>query len=312
MKAKESSKSTKTMTIETRNLSYSYGKSGKTLDNVALCVPAGSIYGFLGPNGAGKTTTLKLLLGLLRKQEGEINILNLPLEKNRIAILRRTGSLIESPSLYSHLTAAENLLIYQKVYRCPKSRIEEVLAQVGLSSTAKKRTGKFSLGMKQRLGIAIALLHDPELLILDEPTNGLDPNGIIELRELLTKLNTDQKKTILISSHLLPEVEKIASYVGIINSGKMLFQGTLQELQMKQSHTSLTNIQTSDVIRTSEIIRRCNIPYTTTEAGVSIATPDKETLAGINQQLVSDNIKVYQIATTKNDLESIFINLLNN
>jgi ABC-type multidrug transport system ATPase subunit len=298
--------------IETRGLNYSYGRNIRTLENVSIQVPAGSIYGFLGPNGAGKTTTLKLILGLLRKQEGEIDVLNLPIGENRIGILRRTGTLIESPSLYSHLTATENLLIYQKIYRCPKSRIEEVLAQVGLPSTGKKRAGKFSLGMKQRLGIAIALLHDPELLILDEPTNGLDPNGIIELRELLAKLSTVQKKTIVISSHLLPEVEKIATYVGIINKGKMLFQGTLQDLQLKQSHTSITTIHTNSVTRASEIVRYYNIPYSATGEHINIATSDREILASINQQLVSNDIKVYQIETGKNNLESIFINLVNN
>lgn len=170
-------------------------------------VPKGSIYGFLGPNGAGKTTTLRLILGLLKRQTGSINVFNVPFDENRIEILNQTGSLIESPSLYSHLTAYENLNVLRKIYQCPESRINDVLELVGLSNTGKKKSGLFSLGMKQRLGIAIALLNNPALLILDEPTNGLDPNGILEIRELLKRINAESGITIVISSHLLSEIE---------------------------------------------------------------------------------------------------------
>jgi ABC-type multidrug transport system ATPase subunit len=173
--------------IETKDLSYKFSENETVLDKINLCVPEGSIYGFLGPNGAGKTTTLRLVLGLLKKQIGFISIFNKAFDEHRIEILQNTGSLIESPSIYAHLTAAENLNLLQKVYQCPKERINEVLEIVGLLHTGKKKAGKFSLGMKQRLSIAIALLHNPSLLILDEPTNGLDPNGILEVRELLKK-----------------------------------------------------------------------------------------------------------------------------
>jgi ABC-2 type transport system ATP-binding protein len=194
--------------IKTTGLNYYFSKAAQTLFDINLDVKEGSIYGFLGPNGAGKTTTLRLLLGLLRKQEGSIEIFGKSFEQHSIEILRNVGSLIEQPSLYAHLTAKENLEIYRKVYGCSSNRINEVLEMVGLAYTKNKKTKQFSLGMKQRLSIALALLPQPKLLILDEPTNGLDPNGIIETRELIKRLNTEFGTTILVSSHILAEVEK--------------------------------------------------------------------------------------------------------
>jgi ABC-type multidrug transport system ATPase subunit len=217
------------LAIETHGLTHRF-RSDTVLRDLALAVPQGSIYGFLGPNGAGKTTTLKLLLGLLRRQQGSIQLFGLPLERNRVEILRRIGSSIESPSLYAHLTAWENLAIWRAAFGCSAERIPEVLRLTGLSDTGKKRAGQFSLGMKQRLGIAIALLHQPSLLILDEPTNGLDPHGIAEIRELLLRLNREQGTTIVISSHLLPEVERLITHAAILYRGELRFQGASSEL----------------------------------------------------------------------------------
>jgi|GEM_PF-5387223 len=195
-------------TIEAIGLTHHFSKEIPVLENIEMRVREGSIYGFLGPNGAGKTTTLRLMLGLLRKQGGEISIFGKPFEKHRTELLSNIGSLIESPTVYGHLTATENLTVWQKAYRCPKNRIPEALRLVGLHGTGIKKAHQFSLGMKQRLGIAAALLHQPSLLVLDEPTNGLDPGGIIEIREMLRNLNREEGVTILISSHLLPEIEK--------------------------------------------------------------------------------------------------------
>lgn len=217
-------------TIEIKDLTYRYSKEETILNNISLQVPEGCIYGFLGPNGAGKTTTLRLILGLLKKQKGSIRLFNQSFDDHRIEILKRTGSLIESPSLYAHLTALENLTVLQKIYQCPTTRIKEVLDLVGLSNTGRKKAGKFSLGMKQRLSIAMALLPAPSLLILDEPTNGLDPGGIVEIRELLKKLNKQHQLTIVISSHLLSEIEKLVTHTGIIHRGRMVFQGPLEKL----------------------------------------------------------------------------------
>ncbi len=298
--------------IETNNLTYRFSEKEIVLNTINLKIPQGSIFGFLGPNGAGKTTTLKLILGLLKKQEGTISVFNKPFEENRIEILKNIGSLIEAPSLYAHLTAEENLKIWQKIYQCAPNRINEVLNIVGLSHTGNKKTGQFSLGMKQRLSIAIALLHNPTLLILDEPTNGLDPSGILEIRELLTKINTEQKITIVISSHLLAEIEKMVTHIGIINKGSILFQGTLDELHVMQTQTSYISFETDNAIKTSEIIASNNLTSTLSNNQVIIPNTDKKIIATINSQLVSNNIAVYQITTIKNDLESIFIDLTKN
>ena len=220
-----------TYILETTGLSHQFSPRQPVLDQVGLRVPKGSIYGFLGPNGAGKTTTLRLVLGLLKKQKGQIFFFGRPFETHRISTLQKVGSLIENPSVYGHLTAEENIRVFQKVYRCPPERIGVVLRETGLADTGRKKAGQFSLGMKQRLGIAIALLNDPDLLILDEPTNGLDPAGIIAMRELLTSLNRGKGTTILISSHLLSEIDKLVTHAGIINKGSLVFQGTMTDLK---------------------------------------------------------------------------------
>jgi lantibiotic transport system ATP-binding protein len=295
--------------IETKNLTHKFSADETVLNKINLQVPESSIYGFLGPNGAGKTTTLRLILGLLKKQEGTIEIFNKKLETNRVEILSKTGSLIESPSLYGHLTATENLAILQKIYKCPKSRIKEVLQIVGLAETGKKKAGKFSLGMKQRLSIAMALLPNPALLILDEPTNGLDPNGILEVRELLKRLNVEQKITVLVSSHLLSEVEKLVTHLGIINKGNVLFQGTLEELHQKQNQSSFISFSTNNVDKTLEIMMANNLTATKANGTVMIAAAEKELIAKINAQLVNSHVEVYQISMIKNDLESIFMDL---
>ena len=296
--------------IETNNLTHRFSEKEIVLNDIAIQVPEGSIYGFLGPNGAGKTTTLKLILGLLKKQQGTISVFGKPFNENRIEILKNIGSLIEAPSLYAHLTARENLLIWQKVYQCPKERINEVLQIVGLENTGKKKAGKFSLGMKQRLSIAVALLHKPSLLILDEPTNGLDPSGIIEMRQLLIKINQEEKVTIVISSHLLMEIEKLVTHIGIINKGSILFQGTLEELHLKQS--SYVVFETNNLERTTELMNKHNLSPITLNGQVSLATTDKAIISKINAELVNHNIEVYEISIAKNDLESIFIDLTKN
>lgn len=295
--------------IETSNLTYHFTQGDPVVNTLNLQVPYGSIYGFLGQNGAGKTTTLRLLLGLLKKQEGSISVFNAPFEKNRVATLAQIGSLIESPSFYAHLSATDNLRILQKVYQCPKERITEVLEIVGLQNVKNKKVNQFSLGMKQRLSIAIAILHNPKLLILDEPTNGLDPNGIIEIRELIRRINTEFGITVVISSHLLAEVEKLVTHVGIINKGSLLFQGTLKDLNDKQAHTTSINIITDNNSKATDILVATNIQVSFKGDAISIAKVDNPTTAAVIKQLVDNNISIYEVATTKNDLESIFMHL---
>jgi lantibiotic transport system ATP-binding protein len=300
-----------TAIIKTTQLNFSFARGMKTLVDVNLEVPSGSIYGFLGPNGAGKTTTLRLLLGLLRKQEGKIELFGKEFAPNRMEILRRLGSLIEQPSLYLHLTAKENLDIYRLIYRCDKNRVNEVLSIVGLENTGRKRAKQFSLGMKQRLSIAIALLHQPELLILDEPTNGLDPNGIVEVRELLKKLNKEHNTTVIVSSHILNEVERMATHVGIIHKGKMLFQGLLHELQhLKTKQTSL-EIETSDNGRALQLLQESFAP-TQSENKILLPFQNKEQVAAINRLLVQGGIDVYLLHPQQTDLEQLFMDITSN
>ena len=232
--------------IITSGLSYCYSNDVMALAGINLQVQRGSIYGFVGPDGSGKTTMLRLLLGLLPVQQGSIRLFGQSLHKNRTVILKRVGSLIEAPSLYGHLTATENLEVYRGVYDAPKKRVGELLKLAGLQDMGRKVVKKFSLSMKQRLAIALALLPKPELLVLDEPTNGLDPQGSIEVRELIRKLNKIQGMTILISSSMLAEVETIVSHVGVINGGQLVFQGTLQQLQLLQEKQSIIRLQTSN------------------------------------------------------------------
>jgi lantibiotic transport system ATP-binding protein len=295
--------------IETKDVNYYFKKNEAVLNSISLHVKKGSIYGFLGPNGAGKTTTLRLILGLLKKQKGEVLLFGKPIEQNRVELLRGVGSLIESPSIYGQLTAEENLLVWQKVYQCPKTRIPETLQLVGLGHTGQKKAGQFSLGMKQRLAIAIALLHSPQLLILDEPTNGLDPSGIVEIRELFKSLNRERGITILISSHLLTEIEKMVTDVGIIHRGNMLFEGSLDALKQRQYAASSIVIETNRSQDTMAIIAAQHPVTHIKEGKVVLPNLPKTVIAAINQQLVAQGIEVYSLQTVEDDLEHIFMNL---
>lgn len=228
--------------IRTQNLSKRYGES-LIVKSINLSVMEKTIYGFCGPNGAGKSTTLKMLLGLVRPTEGEISLFGREMTaKNRIEILRETGSLIESPSYYAHLTGRENLEILQGLLRVPKENVDRVLKIVRLDGQGKKKVSNYSLGMKQRLGLAGALLNFPKLLILDEPTNGLDPAGIQEMRELIRSLPEKYGMTVIISSHLLSEIDQIVDDIGIIANGKLKYQGSLERLHEHDKTKTLEEI----------------------------------------------------------------------
>jgi lantibiotic transport system ATP-binding protein len=296
-----------TQIIKTKSLSYAYKKEQKTLSGIELNVERGSVYGFLGPNGSGKTTTLRLLLGLLPIQEGSIELFGDSLSNNRIHALKRIGSLIESPSLYGHLTARENLQVYRNIYSASNDRIDEVLNIVGLEDTGSKLAKKFSLGMKQRLSIALALLPKPELLILDEPSNGLDPAGIIELRNLVKKLNKVHGMTIVISSHMLSEIEKIVTHLGIISDGKMLFQGSMEQLQAMQQGQSLLQIKTSDNDSAFRLLHQYGPERTWRE--LLVPYQSGEDVAAINRILTANHIDVYLLKPKENTLEQLFIEL---
>ncbi len=220
----------KDLILKTENLNKSF-KGQKIVDNVALEVQRNTVYGLLGPNGAGKSTTLKMMTGMLRPDAGNIIFNGHTWTRND---LQDIGVLIETPPLYDNLTATENLQVRTIALGLPQSRIEEVLKIVDLTNTGKKRAGQFSLGMKQRLGIAIALLNKPKLLILDEPTNGLDPIGIQELRQLIRSF-PEQGITVILSSHILSEVEQVVDDIGIIADGKLGYQGPAPQGQELES-----------------------------------------------------------------------------
>jgi ABC-type multidrug transport system ATPase subunit len=298
------------MVIDTAGLTFNFGKQ-TVVKSLSLKVPEGSIYGFLGPNGAGKTTTIKLLLNLLKTQEGSIRIFEKELQSNRIEILSQIGSLIEQPAIYLHLSGKENLLNRALLLQIPEKRVDEMLDLVHLTNAAHKKAGQYSLGMKQRLGIALALLSDPKLLILDEPTNGLDPNGIIEVRELLLRLVNHHQKTVFISSHLLAEVERMATHVGIINFGELLFQGSIDELQtLNQPQVQIEAENTVDV---ANFLNKNDFTVTEVdEHHIYLPFTSKQNIAEINTLLNSNGYAIYSINKQQKDLEKLFLAITQN
>ncbi|MGZ3929659.1 MAG: ABC transporter ATP-binding protein [Mucilaginibacter sp.] len=295
------------MVIDTQGLSFHFG-SQQVVKSLSLQVPEGSIYGFLGPNGAGKTTTIKLLLNLLKTEEGSIRIFDKDLQSNRIAILAQIGSLIEQPAIYLHLTGKENLMNRALLLEVPESRVDEMLALVHLKDAANKKAGKYSLGMKQRLGIALALLPDPKLLILDEPTNGLDPNGIIEVRELLIKLVTKHNKTVFVSSHLLAEVERMATHVGIIDHGELLFQGSIKDLE--DISQPRIQVEVNNTVDAANLLKKQGFTVTDiSDDNLSVPFTSKTQMAEINTLLNRNNYQVFSIHKVHKDLEKLFLDI---
>lgn len=295
------------MVIETQGLTFNFGNQ-TVVKSLSLQVPEGSIYGFLGPNGAGKTTTIKLLLNLLQTQQGDIKIFGLDFKHNRTEILSQIGSLIEQPAIYAHLTGKENLLNRAILLQIPESRVDEMLALVKLTNAAGKKAGNYSLGMKQRLGIALAMLSDPKLLMLDEPTNGLDPNGIIEIRELLIRLVNQHKKTVFISSHLLAEIERMATHVGIINFGEMVFQGEIKDLQAISQ--PMVHIETENTVDAANLLNKSGYPVIEVKDDhLTVAYKSKEKSAELNALLNQNGYPVYSIHKVQKDLEKLFLDI---
>ena len=248
--------------IETRGLTRCFG-SQLAVDGLNLLVPAAGVYGFLGPNGAGKTTAIRMLLGLIRPDAGEVRLFDQALNGNHLSVMRRVGALVEAPSLYPHLTGRENLEVTRRLLGSDRNLVGLALATVKLTKDADRRVREYSLGMRQRLGLALALLNKPELLILDEPTNGLDPAGIHEMRDLIRRFPEEFGVTVFLSSHLLGEVEQIATHIGIINEGHLLFQGTLSELQSKQQMLLTVGVKQIDeatefLASTGWTVERCD------------------------------------------------------
>ncbi|MCG0050787.1 ABC transporter ATP-binding protein (plasmid) [Priestia aryabhattai] len=292
--------------ILTKNLSKKY-KRNMSVDGVNLKINKGEIFGFLGPNGAGKTTTIRMLLGLIKPTKGEIELFGQDFTKNRTKILQRIGSLVESPSYYGNLTGFENLEAVRRLRGLSEKRVTEVLEVVRLNKVANRLVKEYSLGMKQRLGIAAALLSEPELLILDEPTNGLDPAGIQEIRELIKELPHQNGMTVLVSSHLLSEIDQMATQVGIITEGKMIFQDSIEVLRKKRQ--PLLKIAVNNTLEASNILKDKGIIPTIHKESLWVSQTDPEFVSEINSTLVHSGLSVYRLEEVKRTLEDIFLDL---
>ena len=295
--------------IETNNLSKNYGLQ-KAVNRINVTVRPGEIYGFLGRNGAGKTTTIRMLLGLIKSTEGEINIFGKKLSKNKREILKRIGSTIEFSGFYSNLSAVDNLKINAALLGVQKKNaIEKVLKTVGLYKERNKKVGKYSLGMKQRLGIARAILHDPELLILDEPTNGLDPVGIKEVRNLIKNLAEKKDITIFMSSHILSEVQQLATTIGVIHEGTLLEEINFSELQKKNRKYLEFNVD--DEGKTALLLEnKFDINDYEVHPEKTIRVYSHHDLVGdINKVLVENDVEVTGIKMSEDNLEDYFVKL---
>ncbi|OXM14846.1 bacitracin ABC transporter ATP-binding protein [Paenibacillus herberti] len=292
--------------LETNGLTKKLG--GKAVVNgVDLQLGEGDIYGFLGPNGAGKTTTIRMLLGLARPTRGTVKVFGQNLAEHRLNILRQVGSLVEYPSYYGHLTGRENLEIIRRLLDVPKERIAEVLSIVRLEKDANRAARGYSLGMKQRLGIAAALLGHPRLLILDEPTNGLDPAGIQEIRELIKSLPTERGVTIMLSSHLLSEVEQMATRVGIITAGKLVYQDSIERL--KQRTAGRIRLNVSEPEAAWKRLLEQGYEAQRDERGVTISGENDREVAAIVTELVRERHLVYRVEEESSSLESVFLEM---
>lgn len=296
--------------IKTTNVTKAYGTQ-KAVDNLQMNVKQGQIYGFLGQNGAGKTTTIRMLLGLIKPTQGQIEIFGENLFKKQKEILRRMGSIVEFSGFYENLTARENLSINAKLMGIHKrNAMEEVLEIVGLHNETKKLVGKYSLGMKQRLGIARAILHHPELLLLDEPTNGLDPIGIKEIRRLIKSLAQERNITILISSHILSEVEQLADQIGIIHEGKLLEEISFEELRQR-SRKYLEFQVSNDNKATMLMENHFHIfDYEVHEEGIIRVYSHFGQQGKLNKMFVQNDIEVERITMSEDKLEDYFTKLI--
>ena len=293
--------------IQTHDLCKQYGNALR-VSHLNLNVPEGSIYGFLGPNGAGKSTTLKMILGLVRPTAGSIRVLGKDMDSgNRLSVLRQVGSLIESPSYYGHLTGEENLRIVQTLRGIPEKNIREVLQIVRLDGQREKKVAHYSLGMKQRLGFAAALLGYPKLLILDEPTNGLDPAGIQEMRELICDLPGRFGMTVVVSSHLLSEIDQMANHVAIIREGELVFQDSLEALHGRSRHHLALRTTNNTVARS--LLAEQSVPCEAENGYLILPIPSDEVAAKLTRFLADSRLGVVRLEERQKSLEDIFLDL---
>ena len=288
--------------LKIENLNTSYGKN-LVLKDINLEIKEGSIFGLIGPNGAGKSTLMKSILGLVKKDSGKITLYGKEVnEKNQKETNKNLGSLIEAPSFYDHLTAYDNLDLICDMKNINKDKIDKTLRDVGLIKSKDKKVREFSLGMKQRMGIAIALIGNPKFLILDEPINGLDPYGIEEIRDLFKSIVKNSNTSILISSHILDEIEKISTHIGIIKNGSLTYSGSLEEY--RELHPPVIVLKTSDNIKASKILALSQ--ENIIDDYLVLGNKSKEEVAKIIKTLVKD-LDIYRVEKRKESLEKLFI-----
>jgi ABC-2 type transport system ATP-binding protein len=292
--------------VRIRDVWKSYGTT-TAVCGLNLTVPPQSVYGFLGPNGAGKSTTIRMLLGLQRPGRGAISLFGRPLETERVALLKRIGSLVESPSLYLHLTGRENLEVHRRMLGVPKRAIDEALDTVDLTPVASRLVRNYSSGMKQRLGLAQALLGNPELLLLDEPTNGLDPAGIHEVRALVRDLPGRCGVTVFLSSHLLAEVEQIATHLAIVSEGRLKFEGSPETLRMRSRQIIVLQVDRPE--RAQALLSGIGCASTREGDRILIEPDCRFEPAHINAMLVQAGIGVSHLAARHLTLEELFLEL---
>jgi ABC-type multidrug transport system ATPase subunit len=297
--------------IKVENISKNFGAL-KAVDNLSFEVEAGQVFGFLGQNGSGKSTTIRMLLSLIHPSSGSIELFGKSIQKNRASILEQVGAIIERPDLYPYLTATEHLQLFAKVrkQKVAAINITKTLEQVGLSHRSQDKVQTFSLGMKQRLGIAIALVHNPSLIILDEPTNGLDPQGIADIRSLIQYLAKEEGKTVFVSSHLLSEIEQVANQILIIHQGKKMVEGVTKELLDPEKR--IVQIKTIDDVKALSIIVAGGFSQylLSRKEGIFLKLPTTA-IPMLNESLVQSGIAVLGIET-KNSLEDYFLQITSN
>ena len=297
------------LAVSTQGLVKAYG-GFKAVDGLNLRVPAGGVYGLLGPNGAGKSTTMKLLLGLTKPTAGSMWLLGQQVGKKTTIQPGRVGSMIEGPSFYPGLSGLDNCRMVADYLDLPVSAASEVLTKVGLRGYEKRKAGAYSLGMKQRLGIAMALISHPELLLLDEPTNGLDAEAVVEVRRMIMDLAASEGVTVIISSHILSEIEKMAPVVGIIADGHLLYQGTLKNLR-EEGHIDL---RVSDPGLASEMLETQGIQHEYIRKSATLRIPEipDPQIGSLVTRLVSHGLQVYRVASERKSLEEAFLELVEN
>lgn len=289
--------------IETIGLTKIY-KGYKAVNNLTIHVPKGKIYGFLGKNGAGKTTTIRMIMGLIKPNSGKIKIFGRDIDNDHKWAAMNIGSIVETPGFYENLTAKDNLAVTAELYGVDKRRIEEVLDIVELKNIEKKKVKEFSLGMKQRLGIANALIHSPGILILDEPTNGLDPAGIKEMREFLKKLSVEQGISILISSHILSEIQLLADYIGIIDQGSLIEEADISTVASEdQSHLQIEVDKPEEAL---ELLSYMKFKYKMEDGRIKVYC-DAENNSQINRSLVMKGLNVNSLTPVYHSLEERFL-----